>query len=170
MKNKFLIIILSAFLFKFSCSDYVEIPKDSIRIRVIGPSNSNLDQKNKMIVVNLLNREILKLNKTVSSWQDLECKIKSHKSEIAFIVREKLKEKGINEKIKVSYGYNYFPEKKYKNVIYGAGNYKSFVIKIGQAKGKNYWCAIYPSICLLKKDKPVYKYHFLIKDILSKYN
>ena len=50
---------------------------------------------------------------------------------------------------KVNYGMNYFPVKKYDGVTYKEGNYESLVVSIGEAKGNNYWCILYPPLCMI---------------------
>lgn len=41
----------------------------------------------------------------------------------------------------------YFPEKTYGDVTFPAGNYEALRIEIGAAKGHNWWCVLYPSLC-----------------------
>lgn len=50
-------------------------------------------------------------------------------------------------------GQNYFPEKNYKGVTYDAGNYESLVITLGSGLGDNWWCVLYPPLCLIE-DEP----------------
>ena len=50
---------------------------------------------------------------------------------------------------KVKYGMNYFPQKEYKGITYNEGYYESLVVEIGEAKGDNWWCVLFPTICML---------------------
>ena len=52
----------------------------------------------------------------------------------------------------INYGLNYFPEKNYKGITYEAGEYESLVISLGEASGNNWWCIMYPPLCLLEKN------------------
>ena len=85
-------------------------------------------------------------------------------------IKSTLKDNNINEEYHINYGVNYFPEKTYKGITYKAGNYKSYVVTLGEGKGENYWCVLFPPLCLIDENVNDYDYHFLIKDILSKYN
>ena len=41
----------------------------------------------------------------------------------------------------------YFPEKKYQDMTFPAGNYKTLRIELGDAAGHNWWCVLYPNMC-----------------------
>ena len=49
----------------------------------------------------------------------------------------------------INYGYNYFPTKEYRGIKYKEGYYESIVISIGDAKGDNFWCVLFPNLCLI---------------------
>lgn len=79
----------------------------------------------------------------------------------------------LNIKYKVSFGQNYFPTKTYLNNTYSEGNYESLVIYLDEAKGDNFWCVMFPPLCLIDinrehLDKVVYKSY--AKEIINKYS
>jgi len=65
--------------------------------------------------------------------------------------------------------WNEFPEKIYKGIRYNAGNYESLVIKIGEAKGNNYWCVLFPPLCLIDEEIEEVEYKSKIVELFSKY-
>ena len=70
---------------------------------------------------------------------------------------------------KVNYGMNYFPIKKYDGATYKEGNYESLVVSIGEAKGNNYWCILYPPLCMIDDNKSEeVKYDFKILELFKK--
>ena len=70
----------------------------------------------------------------------------------------------------VKYGINYFPEKIYKNVKYEEGNYESMIIEIGEAKGDNYWCVLFPPLCMIDaEESEEVEYSFFISEIIKKF-
>ena len=69
-----------------------------------------------------------------------------------------------------NFGYNYFPEKEFKGLNYKSGYYKSFVVTLDEGEGENWWCVLYPPLCLVDENKDDYEYHSLIKDTILKYN
>ena len=58
--------------------------------------------------------------------------------------------------------------KEYKNVIYEEGEYESVVITIGDGNGKNFWCVLFPPLCMLDEDSNI-EYSSLVKEIIDKY-
>ena len=167
MKNLFIIIILAVIVSIFiSDKDYVMIPATSIRMRVIAASNSDDDQKDKLIVKSALEETIKNLD-IPKSFEEADEYINSNRDYIDENIR-KLTNKN-NVKFKSNYGYNYFPQKEWKGIVYPSGNYKSYVITIGSGEGENWWCVMYPPLCLLD-DEDEYTYRSLIKEVLGQYN
>lgn len=75
-----------------------------------------------------------------------------------------------NQLFKIKYGINHFPEKIYKNVKYQDGDYESMVIEIGEAKGDNYWCVLFPPLCMIDaEESDDVEYSFFISEIINKY-
>lgn len=75
-----------------------------------------------------------------------------------------------NQLFKIKYGINHFPEKIYKNMKYQEGDYESMVIEIGEAKGDNYWCVLFPPLCMIDaEESDDVEYSFFISEIINKY-
>ena len=72
----------------------------------------------------------------------------------------------------VNYGLNFFPEKNYKGVTYKEGNYESLVITLGDGLGDNWWCVLFPPLCLLEANETNYDditYTSYIQELINKY-
>ena len=81
-----------------------------------------------------------------------------------------LKKSNYNQKFSINYGDNYFPEKEYKGVKYESGYYESLVIKLGEAKGENWWCVMFPPICSLEvEENDDIQYKVFVKELFDKY-
>ena len=61
----------------------------------------------------------------------------------------KAKENNYDMSYKINFGYNYFPAKEYRNIKYKEGYYESIVITIGNGEGNNWWCFLFPNLCLV---------------------
>lgn len=170
MKNIVIIVIGTILVSLYvNNKDYVMIPATSIRMRVIAASNGVKDQNEKLIVKSALEETINNL-KIPDTYNSVDSYMQDNKELIDESIRKKIKSDNYNISFSSNYGYNYFPEKTWKNVVYPSGNYKSYVITIGEGKGENWWCVMYPPLCLLDEDKNDFEYRSLIKDILSQYN
>ena len=79
----------------------------------------------------------------------------------------------ITNNYSINYGNNYFPKKVYQEVEYPEGNYESLVITLGDGLGDNWWCVLFPPLCLLEAQEENIKdinYTFYIKELIDKYN
>ncbi len=63
--------------------------------------------------------------------------------------KEILKENNENYDVKTSFEKFYFPAKQYKNVTLPAGEYNSVRLVLGKGEGKNWWCIMYPPMCVV---------------------
>lgn len=171
MKNMGLLVLaVLVSLVLFNKNEYVEIPSTSIRVRVIANSNKSEDQDKKIIIKSAIEKVFKNLLSEVKDYDEADEKIVSNEQLLRQSIDNIIEENKLDTSYKASYGYNYFPEKTYGNVKYKSGLYKSYVVTLGEGEGDNWWCVLYPPICLVDENTDEYNYHFLIKDILEKYN
>lgn len=143
------------------------IPDDSLRIRVIPNSNSEYDQNVKKKVKNQVQITMYNLLKDSKSVEEAREIVKNNLDKVDSEVKKILLTEDYKDNYDINYGYNYFPEKTYKGVTYNEGYYESLVVKLGKGEGDNWWCVLYPPLCLIEEDNTEYK--SLIKEILNKY-
>lgn len=173
MKKVILIISLLVIIIFYGNikEEEIVIPEQSIRFRIIPNSNSIEDIAMKEKVKDKINREINLLQDTTNIYDARKNLIKS-KETIEKSVSETFKESNYNQDFEVKYGNNYFPEKIYKGVTYESGNYESLVVEIGKAEGDNFWCVLFPPLCMMedeKKDVDEKEYKFFVSEIINKY-
>lgn len=150
----------------------IVIPKEAIRFRVIANSDSDSDQELKIKVKDNLNNELQSILKDSSSIEESRTLIKNNIVKLNNNISNTLRSNNMEEKFTINYGNNYFPEKEYKGVKYNEGEYESLVVKLGKGEGKNFWCVLFPPLCLIDENKEKtskVEYRVLIKDILDKY-
>ena len=149
--------------------EVVMIPKEAIRFRVIANSDSTEDQRVKRTVKRGIQQELYESVKNASSIEEARKITKGKLGEYQEKVETILKEEDQQDtEVKLNYGQNYFPEKEYKNVIYEAGEYESLVITLGEGKGKNFWCVLFPPLCMIDEENDI-EYKSLIKEVLDRY-
>ncbi len=166
----FLLIIVVVFVyFNNRVSSFV-IPDDAIRLRVVANSNSKYDQKIKEQVKKELQSDIYILLNNVTNITNAREIIHNNLDYIDKQIECSLKEKNYFLGHKVNYGFNYFPEKTYKGVTYPEGEYESLKVTIGEGLGNNWWCVLFPPLCLLEAEESTeVEYKFFIKEIFKKY-
>ena len=139
------------------------IPEDSIRLRIISNSNSDMDIKEKLELKSYLEDKLLVLLGDVSNKAEADNIIVNNIEEIDSYINSFLKDKPY----KLSYGKNYFPNKMFKGVIYNEGYYDSLVVTIGNGKGSNWWCSLFPPLCLIDENTDDVQYKFFVSRIID---
>lgn len=104
--------------------------------------------------------------KDIKKLEDAREKIISLIPSINMIIDKTLEKKGIKENYKVSYGYNYFPLKEFNNNIYEEGMYESLLITLGSGLGDNFWCLLFPPLCMIDKESDI-EYTSILKEIFN---
>ncbi len=149
MKKIMIAIILLVILYIYHYDEYNNI-EDSIRFRVVANSNSSNDILMKEKVVKELSYILFDKTKSL---EETEKNIYDNLKNIENKIDILFKNNNYNKNFNISYGMNRIPKKTYKGKVYEEGNYKSLVIEIGEAKGNNYFCILYPSLCLLDSEE-----------------
>ena len=177
MKMKKLVLLIIATLILIGVinnyeEDYYIIPDKSIRIRIIPNSNNIKDQYLKKQVKTNIELELendLKNSKTIDNSRKI---IKQNLTKYENTIKEVQKQENTNQKYNIDYGYHHFPEKTYKGVKYQEGNYESLLITLGQGKGDNWWCVLFPPICSLETNEhntENIEYSLYVKEMFDKY-
>lgn len=173
MKKLLIIIAILIVFLPLNKPASVTIPKDSIRFRVIANSNNEEDQKLKKEIVNNLKPEIASLKYTPKNINNTRSSIQKELPKFEQIVENTLTNNNVKMSYSVDYGINYFPEKKYKGITYEEGEYESLIITLGDGLGKNFWCVLFPPLCLVEADESqkdeTVEYTSFIKEIIDKY-
>lgn len=144
----------------------VLIPEEAIRFRIIANSNKLEDQTQKLEIKKELEPVITNILSTSNSLDETRKEIKNNMYEVKNILNK------YDTDYKLNYGYNYFPEKNYKGVTYKAGEYESLVVTLGDGLGDNWWCVLFPPLCLLEASREDYDditYTSYIKELIDKY-
>ena len=160
----FIIISIVIGVLVYKKNEEIIIPSDSIRIRIIANSNSISDLYNKKRLKEEIKNELYNLVRNIDSSNEADKIISNNLEMINNLVSSKV------SNYHLKYGLNYFPRKIYKGVIYPEGEYNSLVITLGEGMGDNWWCVLYPPLCMLEDNYEIdnVKYRLLVLDTLKK--
>lgn len=173
---KKIIIILLAVLSivmvynNFNKSENVKIPDSAIRFRVLANSNSPKDQKIKEDVRDKMQKELYTLLENSKSIKEARGLINDNMDNFNNILSKEMEDKDYSYTI--DYGMHEFPEKTYKGITYEAGEYESLLVTLGEGKGDNWWCVLFPPLCLMEAEETntdEVEYKSFIKEIIEKY-
>ncbi len=122
--------------------------EDLIRLHVVGASDSEHDQEVKLQVKDAI---ISYLQETVESPTDAQVAeetIRNLLPELEVVANATLAEAGVSQNATVSLEMEEFPQRQYETFSLPAGVYRSLRVTIGQGQGKNWWCVVFPTLCL----------------------
>lgn len=167
------ILIIVAIIIAILCTNKDEsivIPNNAIRFRVVANSNKLEDQIIKSNISISVQDYIYNLTKNATSSKETKEILLKNKNNIEEVVKKYMVMNNLNETFDVSIGNNYFPKKSFKGINYDAGYYDSVVVNIGASKGLNWWCVIYPPLCLIDETKEETEYTTLVQELIDKFN
>ena len=166
----FFIIVIVLYIVIGNLVNAYKIPDEAIRIRVIANSNSDYDQKMKLKVKDNLEYDMYNMLKGVKGIENAREAINSNLDSIDKKVAKTIKDNNYQMNYNVNFGYNYFPAKEYKGIKYDAGYYESLVVTLGEGKGDNWWCVLFPPLCLMEAEESSnVEYTTMAKEMVSKY-
>ena len=80
--------------------------------------------------------------------------IQENLTEIEKTAEGVIQDNGYDYPVKAELGVRWIPQKNYGNVIFPSGNYEALNITIGDGKGQNWWCVLFPPLCLIGAEAP----------------
>jgi len=162
-KAIFLIISVVIGILVYKKNDEIIIPSDAIRVRIIANSNSIDDLYKKEKLKNEIKNDLYNYVKDANSSLIASKNIQDNINNINNLIATKTSD------FKITYGNNYFPKKVYKGVIYPEGEYESLVVTLGTGLGNNWWCVLYPPLCMIDDSDNTsdVEYRFLVSDMLK---
>ncbi len=169
MKTKTIFLIIIAIIILILVKNKQErivIPKESIRIRIIPNSNEEIDINEKINIQKNVEKQLYLLLKNAKTIEEAREIINNNLDNLNLIIDDIT-----NESHSIKFGQNYFPKKEYKGVIYDEGNYESLVITLGHGVGDNWWCVLFPPLCMIEENDTTkdVEYQFLVKELIDKY-
>ncbi len=125
-----------------------EVRGSVLRLHILANSNSLEDQALKLKVKDAVAKFAEKEFADCSSLEQAMCSAEEKIGEIEQIAARAVKENGFAYNVSAEVKKEYFETRIYDEFTIPAGVYNSLIIKIGQAKGKNWWCVLFPSLCV----------------------
>ena len=140
-----LTMLFSVLPFEASCQ---EIRKDVFRLHILANSDTDKDQNLKLKVRDAVLEYTEKLYKNSNTKEEAEILTSKNLQNIANVAKQVIVDNGYNYNVTCQIEDVYFNTRTYENVTMPSGTYRALQIKIGEAKGKNWWCVMYPSLCV----------------------
>lgn len=156
-KNLKMVIILTFLLFLYTsiCAiSYAQnistdIANSVFRLHVIANSDSKEDQDLKYKVRDNLLDYMNSICKNCESKKEAISIVEKNKTTFEQIAMDTIKEQGYSYPVKINIGNFEFPTKTYGDISLPAGYYDALRVEIGEAKGQNWWCVMFPPLCFV---------------------
>lgn len=142
-----LYIFLSAFAYVNAISS--DIANSVFRLHVIANSDSDADQNLKYKVRDNLLEYMNTITKDAKSKEEIIQIATSHQKDFQSIAENTIQKNGFSYSVHVQIGNFEFPTKTYGDISFPAGNYDALRVEIGEAKGQNWWCVMFPPLCFV---------------------
>lgn len=158
-KDKIILSLFSVALslyIAFSCTYFAgaaqSVREDVVRLHILANSDSEKDQIIKLKVRDaLLEKNTLILSNGVNQDNAVDY-FEISKDELMETARDVLSENGFDYDVKVYLEKEYFETREYGELIFPAGEYTALKVILGEGKGKNWWCVMFPPLCVPAAD------------------
>ena len=148
-------LLLSALFFSFSVAETYAVraenealTKDFVRLHIRAASDSDSDQSLKLKVRDGLLAYTTRLLDGISDGSEAREILKAHLDDMTYLCREILKKNGSTDDVSVRIDREYFEYREYDGFYLPAGDYDALIVEIGSGKGHNWWCVVFPAVCL----------------------
>jgi stage II sporulation protein R len=159
MKYKKLILILSLFIITFTYIIHPLVQEnilekksfedEIIRFHIRANSDKEEDQGLKLKIRDEILKEMKEKFKDTASLDESREIIKANMEEMKSITENVIKREGEDYSVEVTLGQDNFPTRKYGNLVFPAGDYETLLITLGEGKGQNWWCVMFPPLCFV---------------------
>lgn len=141
----FFSVFLSLARFSVACDG---IRNNVLRLHIIANSDSDADQELKLKIRDEILNDSDELFQKSNNLSEAISFAKQNTERYEKIANDVIKKSGFNYSAKVTVGDSHFGTREYDDFTLPAGTYKSLIITLGEAKGHNWWCVIYPEVCV----------------------
>ena len=143
--HRFLFLVLFLFVCLMPLSKGEEVP---VRLHVVAENNETQAQVLKLKVKDAVLKKALEITKDAQSASEAYTALFTSIGEIRLCARETALKNGFTGEINAVVTREQFPARLYGDMIVKEGEYPTLLVTIGKAEGRNWWCVIYPDLCL----------------------
>lgn len=144
----FMSIIFMVFTIGYVMNMKTNIEDSVLRLHIVGASDSACDQELKLCVRNRILSDFSSVLSDCSSVTESKNVVMQNLEQIKSAAEDELHQRGCHYSATASIEECKFPTKKYGSILLPAGKYYALNIKIGPALGQNWWCVMYPPLCI----------------------
>jgi stage II sporulation protein R len=172
-----------------------EIYNKVVRLHVLANSDSEEDQAIKLEVRDAILGVTVPLLQDCQTQQDAVARLEENRSLFLQTAQTVLRKRGVDDTVVIEMDLEDYPTRTYDSLCFPAGEYISMRVSLGEGEGQNWWCCLFPPLCLgaatanteiaedacisvgftptqykiiTESDKPVYRARFKILELFGK--
>lgn len=125
-----------------------QLPENILRLHVIANSDSEADQALKLAVRDTVLTEAARWCEDAGSLQEANAGICTHLESISGAAQQTVNDNGFSDRVTATVTDEFFPTRRYDGFTLPAGRYRALRVVIGEGAGHNWWCVVFPALCL----------------------
>lgn len=176
MKKIFSLILSFLIIFIFTginsaCSTHTTIEEgyELLRIHIRANSNDKDDQSVKLLVRDAVAQYISSKLRAVSSLEKAKQIVSDELTTLKAVADRVLRENDKTYASTAKLSTEFFPTRAYKDIVVKSGYYDALIISLGEGKGDNWWCIIYPQLCYESTGNGKVTLRSKLKELWDKY-
>lgn len=153
--KRFLILIILFICYTFVCAiSYANTVSENLsnsvfRLHILANSDSDEDQNLKLLVRDNILSYMKSISSNVTSKEEVIVLMDEHLDDFYEVARETIVNAGYDYDVNLEIGKFDFPTKVYGDIALPAGMYDALKIEIGESRGHNWWCVMFPTLCFV---------------------
>ena len=157
MKNRCIIFLLSVIIIMTAFISFPKVDgagtssalpvREYLRIHVRANSNAEHDQEVKYLVKDSIVQQLTPIIEGCRSKAEAREKLRESLKDIVAVADGVLKDHGYGYGAKATLRFEEFPTRVYNSLTLPSGAYEAVIVELGEGKGDNWWCVVYPPLC-----------------------
>ncbi len=152
----FVLFCTAIFAIPLESEKVCDVFKDTVRLRVIANSDSTEDTELKYLVRNDIIGIATEIFDGCTNVDEAKKRVNENMDILEKAAADSVRSHGYNMPVSITFGIEKAPVKRYSAFVFPAGEYMTLKINLGKAKGENWWCVMYPPLCVSASTNDVY--------------
>ncbi len=146
------LIFCAAVSFLSVDEQYGQVRQNVLRLHILANSDSPEDQRLKLMVRDSLQEETDEIFGSCSTMEQARAAAEENSERLQQTAEQTLRKNGCSYPVSVSVEKCAFPTRTYGSITLPAGEYTALRVEIGTACGQNWWCVMFPAMCVTGRD------------------
>ena len=149
----------------YACRTQQELSSKLLRLHIVAHSDSKDDQALKLRVRDRVIQTAQSYLTDITDVRTAQQIVLEHIPELEAVAKDEVSKSGFSYPVNAKVTNMYFPTRDYDTFSLPAGNYNAFRVEIGDAKGRNWWCVMFPPLCITAAQADIDSYELTDEEL-----